>query len=256
MKTRKLIALAAMLMIGSTAHGQYLSLKHKRYEGKWGTESMSMANKPNGNYYRMREEVRINDLPRPEGTEGLDLYIAEEIKGGYQALYRIPTGAQIYDKFLLAIYNDEKHLMQTLDLLKIAGEPCGEVVDVRHDGQTNCIFFNVTELGTGRNDIDISRIYCYSLKENRLLWKSDTETSNDIFIVDGDYVFSCYGGSFVKDYVFMLNKHNGKRYSKMLTRTAAENLEVKHVGSKAMLYAIDYNRTLYIYDIHTSGTAK
>lgn len=255
MKTTKLLAIVAMMMVGSTASAQYLSLKHKRAEGRWGTESMTMANKPNGNSYRLREEVRITDLPHPEGTEGLKLFIAEEIEGGYQALYRTPLGATTYDTFRLALYDNNKQLIKVLDLLQIAGETCGEVVDVRHDAQTNCLFFNVTELGMNDNEAVASRLYCYSLDKEQLLWQSDKETSNDIIVVDGDYVFSCHGGSFVKDYVYMLNKRTGKRYSKMLTRTAVENMEVKRAAGKAMLYAVDYNNTLYIYDIHTTGTA-
>ncbi|MBQ0049720.1 MAG: hypothetical protein KBT12_05755 [Bacteroidales bacterium] len=255
MRTHKLFALAAMLTVGTIANAQYLSLKHKRYDGKWGTESMTMSNKPNGNSYRLREEVRITDLPRPEGTDGLQLFISEKIGIGYQAFYRIPTASPNYDKFMLALHDNDKQLVQVLDLLQIAGESCGEVVDVRHDGETNCIYFNVTGLGMKDHEAEASRIYCYSLDKARLLWKSETFTSNDIIVVDGDYVFSSYGGSFVKDYVFMLDKRSGKRFAQMLTRTAVENMEVKHVAGKAMLYAVDYNNTLYIYDIHTTGTA-
>ena len=64
---KRIYCLMAMMVILSTAMAQKLVLAG-RYGDVWKTESVSNKNKPNGNMFRLRQDVQRTDLPRVAGV--------------------------------------------------------------------------------------------------------------------------------------------------------------------------------------------
>lgn len=251
---KSIVGLCLLLSLGTQmADAQCLTLK-KKYTGSWNGERMSHVNKPNGSMYRLREELQCPDLPFTpmveNNTSEMIQIISERIDTGWMALYRNELGADTY-KFLVLFYNNDKVAERCIDLCEVSNTYNCEVQDIRWDAETHYLYFNMacpsySDMIDGKG----SKLFCYDVEKETMVWSTPYLTSNDIFIIHKDYVFCGYGFTNEKDYVFMVDKMTGKIYSKILLSSAHQNLEVKTIDGKDYLYLMDYNEYLYIYNIN------
>ncbi len=262
---KTLFCMASFLLLGTASiQAQSLVLK-KKYGSNWQNETVSHVNKPNGNMYRLREEIQCNDLPLIPRVENADqkmiLIISERTKTGWMALYRNPLGASKYN-FIAVFYNDEKDPVASVDLCEISKTYNCEVQDIRYDANTGDLFFNMAcpSYASGVNGKG-SKLFCYNMNSETMKWETPYLTSNDILIFNDKYVFCSYGFTSEKDYIFMLDRNTGKIYSKLPTTKKVEYIEIQQKNGKDLLYAVDYNDHLYVYTISdttvkTTTTAK
>ena len=249
---KKIIVFLIACNICVYASAQGLSLI-KKYGSKWEGEIVTCKNKPNGYIYRLREDIQTDELPNVVGSDH-EMFIAEPIDIGWLALFRLPTSSDNYD-FVVALYNERKENTGIFNLCDITGNRYCEVQDVRWDGNNGNILFNMAcpSYSSSINGKG-SKLYCYNIYQNRIVWQTDYLVSNDIFIINDNYVFCSYGFTNEKDYLFMLNKHTGKIYSKILMPKKVEYMEIHNKNGQDVLYVVDYNDYLYTYKINDTGT--
>lgn len=246
MKLRILFLMAFAMVLGS-ASAQKLVLE-KSLGAAWGSEQVGDDNKLNGRIFRLREDVRCKDLPRVPEVENLEIIISEPISIGWLALYRVPLSADNY-QFVVVLYNHDKQPVRTLDLCRITGNHYCEVQDVRWDPDKQSVLFNMacpsyaSEInGQG------SKLYSISM-EGTINWESTWLVSNDIFILDDQYVYCSYGFTSEKDYIYLLDKNTGRIYTKLPTKKKIQYLELQKHGGRQLLYAVDYDDNLFIYRV-------
>lgn len=239
--------LTFILMLG-TATAQQLTVK-KRYGKNWDSELLTLKNKPNGVIYRLRQETQCYDLPPVAATKDRELFISEQIDTGWLALYRLPTAADSYD-FVVVLYDHDKQPQQVLNLCDIANNRYCEVQDVRWDAAGRRLLFNMacpsyaSDIG-GKG----SKLYSYSVDEKRIVWQTDYLVSNDIFILDNQYVYCSYGFTSEKKFLYLLDKQTGKVYSKIPMTYKVEYLELGQEGGQPVLYALDYDGNLFSFSV-------
>ncbi len=246
---KSLISLTMLVMTVCTAKAQSL-VTYKSYGKNWGQENVSMVNKPNGIIYRLRWEKQCTDLPVVPEAQGLELFISEPTDMGWLALYRKPMGASDYN-FVVVLYDHNKKPTATINLCNITNNRYCEVQDVRWDADTHHLLFNMacpsyaSEInGKG------SKLYCYDVAQRRMVWETDYLVSNDIFILDHDFVYCAYGFTNEKDYLYMLDKRTGKQYSKVPMPSKVHYLEKQVKNGKDILYVVDYNDNLSTFTIN------
>ena len=235
-------------MLSQSVNAQKLTLS-KKLGSNWSSDMVSMKNKPNGIIYRLREDIQCEDLPRVPEVEGLDVMIAEPIDQGWLALYRLPLTADDYN-FVVVFYNRDKQPTQAINLCDISNNRYCEVQDVRWDGENQYLMFNMAcpSYASGVNGKG-SKLHCYDVAKKKMVWETNWLTSNDIFIFDDQFVYCSYGFTDEKDYLFMLDKFTGKVYSKIPMAKKVDYLELNVQNDKKQLYAVDYNKHLFIYNV-------
>ena len=236
------------MVVVCTANAQRLA-PLKSYGQNWGREQVSMNNKPNGIIYRLRVEKQCNDLPQVPETKGHELFISEQIETGWMGFYRLPTSADNYD-FVVVFYDRSKQPQTTVNLCDITNNRYCEVQDVRWDVDTHYLLFNMAcpsyaSQINGRG----SKLYCYDVEQRRMVWETDYLVSNDIFILDDNYVFCSYGFTSEKKYLYMLDKFTGKVYSKLPMTYKVDYLELQDRNGKEVLYVVDYKKNLFTYAV-------
>ena len=82
-----------------------------------------------------------------------------------------------------------------------------------------------------------------------MVWETDYLVSNDIFILNRDFVFCSYGFTNEKKFLYMLDKQTGKVYTKLPMVYKVQYMELQEKGGKEMLYVVDYNDNLYTYTV-------
>lgn len=226
-----------------------------RFGTNWGAEEVSTKNKPNGYMYRLRVEKQCDDLPRVPETERLDLYIAEPIDIGWLGFYRLPSSANDYD-FVVVLFNHDKQPIATINLCDVSNNRYCEVQDVRWDADNHNLLFNMAcpSYASGVNGKG-SKLYSYNVESRRIVWETDYLMSNDIFILDHNFVFCSYGFTSEKKFLFMLDKQTGQMYSKIPMVYKVEYMELQKKNGRDYLYVVDYNNNLYVYTV-VSGTKK
>lgn len=253
-----LFTLAALMMLSVTAQAQCLTLK-KKYHTDWHGETMGTANKPNGYIYRLREEIQCTNLPLIPRVENADkpkrLMISERIESGWMALYRNEMLAPTYE-FIVVFYDQDKNPTASVDLCEVSNTYNCEVQDIRYDAQNDFLLFNMAcpSYSSGVNGKG-SKLFCYKVSEQKMMWSTPYLTSNDIFIFNDKYVFCAYGFTSEKDYIFMVDKFTGKVLTKLPTSSSVQYMEIQQKDGKDLLYATDYNEYLYIYNINDTTPA-
>ncbi len=236
--------MALVMMIGSASAQRLVSVKN--YGANWDRTLITLKNKPNGTIYRLREEIQNEYLPRVPEAKGLEMFISERIGLGWLAMYRLPAGDQNY-KFIVVIYDFDEKPLYTINLGEVAQNNYCEVQDVRWDNDTHNLLFNMAcpSYSSGVNGKG-SKLHCYNPERRQMVWSTDWLTSNDIFILDSNYVFCSYGFTGEKKFLFMLDKLTGKVYSKLPFTYAIQYLELKtEANGREYLYVTDYNDHLY-----------
>ena len=241
-------------MLSQSVNAQKLTLS-KKLGSNWSSDMVSMKNKPNGIIYRLREDIQCEDLPRVPEVEGLDVMIAEPIDQGWLALYRLPLTADDYN-FVVVFYNRDKQPTQAINLCYISNNRYCEVQDVRWDGENQYLMFNMAcpSYASGVNGKG-SKLHCYDVAKKKMVWETNWLPSNDIFIFDDQFVYCSYGFTDEKDYLFMLDKFTGKVYSKIPMAKKVDYLELNVQNDKKQLYAVDYNKHLFIYNVEGAKSA-
>lgn len=253
MKRMILSLVALWTMLGSTSAQRLVSVKN--YGANWPKTMITMKNKPNGTIYRLREEKQNEYLPRGEEAKDLQQFISERIDIGWLALYRRSAGDQNY-KFIVKIYDKDEKPLYTIDLGQVSGNDYCEVQDVRWDADTHNLLFNMAcpSYASGVNGKG-SKLHCYNPERRQMVWSTDWLTSNDIFILDSQYVFCSYGFTSEKKFLFMLDKLTGKVLSKLPFTYKIEYLELQtEQNGREYLYVIDYNDHLYKYQVQGAKT--
>lgn len=238
------------------AQAQCLTLKH-RYTSNWNGEEVGTANKPNGYIYRLRDEVQKTGfmvIPRVENCgHNMKLEISEKIPTGWMTLFRNDLSEDDY-AFFVVFYDDDMNPVQSVDLCEISNTYNCEVQDIRWDSATHHLLFNMAcpsyASGVGGKG---SKLFCYDMESEKMVWSTPYLTSNDIFILHNDFVFCGYGFTGEKDYILMVDKNTGKIYSKLPLASAHQYMEVQNHNGKDQLYVVDYNEYLYIYDINKTS---
>ena len=232
----------------STAQAQRL-VAYNRYGTNWASTDVSTKNKPNGYIYRLRVDKQCDDLPQVPETQGLELFIAEPIDIGWLGFYRLPTDADDYN-FVVVLYNHDKQPTATINLCDVTNNRYCEVQDVRWDADNHNLLFNMAcpsyaDMINGKG----SKLYSYNVENRRIVWETDYLVSNDIFILDRNFVFCSYGFTSEKKFLFMLDKQTGKMYSKIPMVYKVEYLELQEMNGREYLYVVDYNNNLYVYTV-------
>lgn len=251
---RMIFSLVALWTMLGTASAQRL-VSVKNYGANWPKTMITMKNKPNGTIYRLREEKQNEYLPRGEEAKDLQQFISERIDIGWLALYRRSAGDQNY-KFIVKIYDKDEKPLYTIDLGQVSGNDYCEVQDVRWDADTHNLLFNMAcpSYASGVNGKG-SKLHCYNPERRQMVWSTDWLTSNDIFILDSQYVFCSYGFTSEKKFLFMLDKLTGKVLSKLPFTYKIEYLELQtEQNGREYLYVIDYNDHLYKYQVQGAKT--
>jgi hypothetical protein len=125
------------------------------------------------------------------------------------------------------------------------------VQDVRWDPDTHNLLFNMAcpSYASGV-DGKGSKLHCYNPERRQMVWSTDWLTSNDIFILDSQFVFCSYGFTSEKKFLFMLDKLTGKVLSKLPFTYKVQYLELQtEPNGREYLYAVDYNDNLYKYQV-------
>ena len=199
--------------------------------------------------YRLRKDVKCDDLPRVPETERLELFIAEPIDIGWLGFYRLPTSADNYD-FVVVLFNHDKQPTATINLCDVSNNRYCEVQDVRWDADNHNLLFNMAcpSYASGVNGKG-SKLYSYNVENRRIVWETDYLVSNDIFILDRNFVFCSYGFTSEKKFLFMLDKQTGQMYSKIPMVYKVEYMELQEKNGREYLYVVDYNNNLYAYTV-------
>ena len=243
-----ILCIMATVLSLSTAQAQRL-VAYNRYGTNWASTDVSTKNKPNGYIYRLRVDKQCDDLPQVPETQGLELFIAEPIDIGWLGFYRLPTGADDYN-FVVVLYNHDKQPTATINLCDVTNNRYCEVQDVRWDADNHNLLFNMAcpsyaDMINGKG----SKLYSYNVENRRIVWETDYLESNDIFILDRNFVFCSYGFTSEKKFLFMLDKQTGKMYSKIPMVYKVEYLELQEMNGREYLYVVDYNNNLYVYTV-------
>ena len=243
-----ILCIMATVLSLSTAQAQRL-VAYNRYGTNWASTDVSTKNKPNGYIYRLRVDKQCDDLPQVPETQGLELFIAEPIDIGWLGFYRLPTGADDYN-FVVVLYNHDKQPTATINLCDVTNNRYCEVQDVRWDADNHNLLFNMAcpsyaDMINGKG----SKLYSYNVENRRIVWETDYLVSNDIFILDRNFVFCSYGFTSEKKFLFMLDKQTGKMYSKIPMVYKVEYLELQEMNGREYLYVVDYNNNLYVYTV-------
>ena len=249
-----LFSLLASLLSLSPMQAQRL-VAFNRFGTNWASTDVSTKNKPNGYIYRLRKDVQCDDLPRVPETERLELFIAEPIDIGWLGFYRLPTSADNYD-FVVVLFNQDKQPTTTINLCDVSNNRYCEVQDVRWDADNHNLLFNMAcpSYASGVNGKG-SKLYSYNVENRRIVWETDYLVSNDIFILDSNFVFCSYGFTSEKKFLFMLDKQTGQMYSKIPMVYKVEYMELQEKNGREYLYVVDYNNNLYAYTV-VSGAKK
>ena len=244
----------AMLLGGTTAQAQSIYLL-KNY-GTGHLDEVTSKNKPNGFFYRLRRDTQRTDLPRTEGTENLELFISEPTDMGWMALYRLPLAADDYD-FIVVLYDHNDQPTVTLDLCQLTGNNYCEVQDVRWDSDNHYLLFNMAcPSYSSMIDGKGSKLYCYDVEGQRMVWETDYLVSNDIFILSKKYVFCSYGFTNERKYLFMLDKFTGKVYSKLPMVKSVQYMELQQRDGRDVLFVVDYDDKLYSFAVSNRSASK
>ena len=243
-----ILCIMATVLSLSTAQAQRL-VAYNRYGTNWASTDVSTKNKPNGYIYRLRVDKQCDDLPQVPETQGLELFIAEPIDIGWLGFYRLPTGADDYN-FVVVLYNHDKQPTATINLCDVTNNRYCEVQDVRWDADNHNLLFNMAcpsyaDMINGKG----SKLYSYNVENRRIVWETDYLVSNDIFILDRNFVFCSYGFTSEKKFLFMLDKQTGKMYSKIPMVYKVEYLELQEMNGREYLYVVDYYNNLYVYTV-------
>ena len=250
--TKRILTLVLALAVSSVAFSQVLvkslTISPADIDAFKAANGIDLRNKPNGLFYRLREEVTIDGLNAPVGMSGLECYITDKTDKGYVALFRNPTGADSY-RFIVLTYDQKKKVTGTYDLCTLTGNNYCEVQDIRWFD--NHLYFNMacptySSAIEGRG----SKLYDLDLNTGEINWSSKYLTSNDIFLVDKNFVYCGYGFTDEEDFIYLLDR----RYGTTLTACPlySKHEYMQFIGDYT-LFVQDYQDNGYVFCVNEKG---
>ena len=205
---------------------------------------LSGNNKQQTYFDRLREMITtpVPSFIKRE-IDGLKLFILDQTAKGYMALYRSPLSAEKYH-FKVLVSSDNAEVSNKIDLLNLVGSKYNlEVQDVRL--KDDILYFNAPSVTYASSTKGKSAaLYAYDLLHHKLLWKSHYLVSNNIFLVEDDFIVSGYGFTAERDWLYILDRASGKVLAKKRLDSAPYYLEMQ--GNK--LFVITYNK-FYTFEI-------
>ena len=91
-----------------------------------------------------------------------------------------------------------------------------------YDPETGILYYSTVEGNTDGKEK--ARLYAFSTKEEKQLWRSDAGTSHGNFLVKGKHILTHYGFTGEDDFLFVIDKGSGKTLKKAKLKTAADLL--------------------------------
>lgn len=198
-------------------------------------------NKSNGFMYRLREDVSVK-LENGLKSKGLSSVITEKTEDGYVCL----KGGTLLDgssKYMLVVYDVNKNIIEEVDLSEVSGVSDCEIQDFRYcDGH---VYFNQACNSYSKDQGGkCSNLFSYDIKGKKLAWKTGYLISNDIFLVEKDFIVSSYGFTGELDFIYLINRSTGAVIGKYPVKSKPNYMEIKD----RQLYVIDYKDYVYVYD--------
>ena len=93
---------------------------------------------------------------------------------------------------------------------------------VHYDAKEGLIYFTTLE---GNNDgPEKARLLAYSLKDEKVLWRSEAGTAHGDFLVFGKHILTHYGFTGEDDFVCVIDRGSGRTLRKHKIATAASHL--------------------------------
>ena len=193
-------------------------------------------------------------LASPVEVDGLQVSSFQPTDFGYYAIFDDKDYNIIEPTAILVLYNKEKK--PTHQYLLSDTFANGRVCDFRYaDG----LFFlalgnenRLTEFGYMSY-----QLFCFDLKADRILWRTNYEVCKNQFDVLDKYLVSGFGGSGFSDYVYLIDRRTGVALDYVPTPSQPEYIEATR--TQDTVYVVDYNSVIYRYLIldrcvHVTGS--
>ncbi len=227
--------LAALLFSSALYSGGLKPISVEKLRGdEYALYDLSGDNKPNGMIYRFRQAVEI-----PPALAKYRPDIADSVDGGYLMLERESNAAYLV--------GENGEFKWEINLAKFVMEGSMEVQDIRYDG--GILYFNAACQSYGKDQgWQCSSLYAVDPTAKETLWKSRYLVSNNIFLVLDRVIVAGYGFTSEPDYLYIIDKKNGKVLTKTKLDSAHSYLELKgrylHVLTYSKHYVFDIGRYL------------
>lgn len=198
--------------------------------GSPAAHGLSGANKPNGIQYRLRQSVPPSTPAFvPTTRDGLDLWIADPVDGGWLAFYREPLGAMsgsLNSRYRAALHSADGSIRWVVNLDRVLSRPTGlEIQDVRFDAGE--LYVNEACQSYSREaDGRCSSLIRIDPGTGEVVWRSRPLVSNDIFILTADHVVAGYGFTDEPDSVHLVSRSTGEVVASHPLDTAHSYLEL------------------------------
>lgn len=181
--------------------------------GSPAAHGLTGANKTNGIQYRLRQSVPTSTPAFVARTrDGLDLWIADPVAGGWLAFYREPLGAMhgsLNSRYRAALHASDGSLRWVVDLDRALSRPTDlEIQDVRFEGGE--LYINEACQSYSREaGGPCSSLVRIDPDTGEVLWRSRPLVSNDIFILTADHLVAGYGFTDEADSVHLVSRATG-----------------------------------------------
>jgi hypothetical protein len=200
---------------------------------------LSGANKPNGPSMRYRQAVPEDTPAYVDAARGtLELFIADPTPEGWLGFYRGACDAlgDVCD-YRAVLFDADGTPQWDLDLNPfLLQDRYVEIQDIRyHEGK---LYFNEA-CATYSRETEGQCSYLVRVDPERREedWRTPPPTSNNIFIIEGDYVIAGYGFTSEEDALYLIERETGRIAARAELDSAHEYLEVQD----DRLYVVTYN---------------
>jgi len=181
-------------------------------------------------------------LNRPKEVEGLELSFYEKTDFGYYGVFDEKDYNIVAPKTVLVIYNADKIVTNQYLLSDALAE--GRVCDFRYD---NGLFF--VALGNEGKKTEFGyfsyQLYCFDIKADQIVWRTDYEVCSKQFEVIKDYVISGFGGTRIDDYVCLIDRGTGVTLDR--SKVPSEPQYIEATRTQDTIYVVDYNSVIHRY---------
>lgn len=181
-------------------------------------------------------------LTPPSEVNGLQVSFFQQTDFGYYAVFDEKDYNIVEPTAILVLYNKEKkptHLYLLSDTFAN-----GRLCDFRY---ADSLFYialgnenRLTEFGYMSY-----QLFCFDLKGDRILWRTNYEVCKNQFDVLDKYLVSGFGGSGISDYVYLIDRRTGVALDYVPTPSQPEYIEATR--TQDTVYVVDHNSVIYRY---------
>lgn len=193
-------------------------------------------------------------LTPPSEVNGLQVSFFQQTNFGYYAVFDEKDYNIVEPTAILVLYNKEKKPTHKYLLSDTFAN--GRVCDFRYaDGLFYLALGNenrLTEFGYMSY-----QLFCFDLKADRIIWRTNYEVCKNQFDVLDKYLVSGFGGSGISDYVYLIDRRTGVALDYVPTPSQPEYIEATR--TQDTVYVVDFNSVIYRYLIldrcvHVTGS--